>query len=535
MKPNLKSFFEASVSNITGYGDTDIFPFPIENHIIHDKKTELVKLLRQSYSKFEDCFVQFSPSHLSALSPIGNTGFRWATQLDPYWNAYFLGLALSVGADIESQRIPKEKGVVFSYRIKENFDDGQIFDDNVGYKQFIEKSIHMAKDSKFVVVCDIADCYQRIYHHRLENALKQLPQKNSSCGHIMEILANFSNTKSYGLPIGGPAARILVELVLNLTDQLLKSHQIKFSRFADDYHIFVDNVDEAYEKLLFISEKILRNDGLSLQKSKTRVMTSSEFINSQTLVISSEQDASSEIGKLFSLNLKFDPYSPEAEEEYEALKSELKKIDIIGLLNLELAKTRVHGAVTKRIISAIRHLDNNLKEDAVLTLVGNLDSLYPVFPVVAVTIKHCFAGLSDSAKEDVCKKIRERVISKSYIFSTELHAAFAVRILSELKSSENEDVLVTLFNRFNGALVRRDVILAMANWKEFAWLADLQNEYQGLSAWEKRAFIIASYTMGDAGSHWREHMKKQFNPFEKLVRDWAAEQVQKKSDWRIPL
>ena len=218
----------------------------------------------------------------------------------------------------------------------------------MGWRDFISHSIEMAKTAKYVVLCDISDCYHRISHHRLENALEQLPKNTPHSKYIELILKNFSNTNSYGVPVGGPAARLLVELVLSLTDQILKSNGIKFCRYADDYHIFVDSENDAYAKLQFISEKLIKNDGLTIQKSKTRIMSGAEFVTGHTNLVSPDGDGDAEAAKLFSLNLRYDPYSLHADEEYEELRAELDKIDILGLLNRELAKTRVHGALTKK-------------------------------------------------------------------------------------------------------------------------------------------------------------------------------------------
>jgi hypothetical protein len=534
VQQSLKVFFESAIQNVAQLGDTDIFPFPIENHILFDCKKDLVALLRQAYSKFDRCFVQYPPSHISTLSPVGPTGFRWATQQDPFWNAYLLGITLTIASQIENARIPISKDSVFSYRLSPDPADGRIFRDDVTWRDFVKHSIEKAKKTKFVVLCDIADCYQRIYHHRLENALQQLAVKNAAPTQIKTILSHFSGTQSYGIPVGGPAARLLVELVLNLTDQLLKSHQIEFCRYADDYHIFCDSIDEAHEKLQFLSEKLLRNDGLALQKSKTRIMSAAEFIAAQSLLTQPEEEKDSGVNKLFALNLRYDPYSPNAAEEYNELQEELSKIDILGLLNLELAKSRVHGAVARRLVSAVKHLRAEVRESAILTLIENLDSLYSLFPAVAITIKACFSSLSGQAQETICAALRERILKRSYIFGTELHAAFAARILGEQKNSENEDVLVTLYNRFRAPLVRRDIILIMAKWKHFHWLSDQINDYSGASPWERRSFIIASYFMGDRGSHWRDHMRNSFNPFEIVVRDWAATKIQLGS-WDLPI
>jgi hypothetical protein len=41
----MRKFFERAIYNITTHGDTDIFPLPIENHILFDKAKDVVELL----------------------------------------------------------------------------------------------------------------------------------------------------------------------------------------------------------------------------------------------------------------------------------------------------------------------------------------------------------------------------------------------------------------------------------------------------------------------------------------------------------
>lgn len=71
----------------------------------------------------------------------------------------------------------------------------------------------------------------------------------------MRLLGIFSGGASYGLPIGGPAARLLSELLLNQIDHLLLT-KYKFCRFADDYVIAVPDQRSAYAALVFLSEKL---------------------------------------------------------------------------------------------------------------------------------------------------------------------------------------------------------------------------------------------------------------------------------------
>ena len=92
--------------------------------------------------------------------------------------------------------------------------------------------MELARHNKFVVVCDISEFYPRLNHHRLENAIKHLNLRSDVPYKICEFLSNFSGTYSFGIPVGGPAARILSELVLNQIDRLLRAASIEFTDYA---------------------------------------------------------------------------------------------------------------------------------------------------------------------------------------------------------------------------------------------------------------------------------------------------------------
>ncbi|NBK98524.1 MAG: RNA-directed DNA polymerase [Erysipelotrichia bacterium] len=249
MNPELIKAFELAIDNIIKFGDTDVFPFPIESRIIFDKRSDVLKLLENIHTNFEHYIKYTPPQFENMLAPSGYTGFRWATQIDPIWNAYWLGLVLFLSDKIEDARLATDKDYVFSYRIQSNSLDKTLFDSDYGWHKFHEVSLDLASREEygFVLICDISNFYQSVYHHRVENALSKLgnPAKEVE-KNIMNILQQFSNMKSYGLPIGGQASRILAELVLNRTDRLLHSKQIRFCRFVDDYHIFAKTEEEVY-------------------------------------------------------------------------------------------------------------------------------------------------------------------------------------------------------------------------------------------------------------------------------------------------
>ena len=542
-KADFKKAAELAVQNVIKHGDTDIFPFPFENHAFFDKESETVELVVEYDEKFDEYLNQFPPKNVSSLTPVTYSGFRWATQIDPIWNPHFLAAVIAIGKSIEQARISVDDGVVFSYRFEPNAETGDVFSREVGWLQFMRKSLELAEQHPFAVICDISEFYPRLGHHRLENALRQVAGQTPYPKRIMSFLSNYSNTNSFGLPIGGPAARLLSEITINQVDRLLQSKGIAFARFADDYHLFAETREDAYRSLIYLSEKLFINQGLTLQKSKTRIMTSTEF--RVTNPIKDEKKLDEEVAAdpaidhsrsaLMRFSLRFDPYSPTADDDYEALKAEVRKFDIIGMLKEELAKSRVHTSLARKIIAAIKFLTGKAKQDAVLSVMDNCDVLYPIFSSVLMMIDDQFDNLDEATQNKVLDKIRKLIEEDSHVFRVDMHMSFAIRVLAHSNTPEVQFLLQRLFDSRPSEIIRRDIILVMARWGEWYWLSDLKNRYRELSAPERRAFIASSFILKDEGKHWRDHMKKEFDPFEALILKWASEKMHAQQDWSVPL
>lgn len=261
-----RQYLKKSVENVIGHGDTDIFPFPVENLLFNDKKTEVVDLLEKIHKDFDKYISEYPLLHERSLQAVGYYGFRYGTQLDPIWNAYLLALVLSIADDIESARVPVSRKKVFSYRYSFDKEKSSLFNRDSNWLAFNKRATELAKNHKVILKCDISNFYPSIYHHRLENALKKASTNTESIRRILKVLTKISKGVSYGLPVGGPAARLLSELLLNRTDRLMLSEGVEFCRYADDYIVFSNTVEDAYAKLIFISEKLYENEGLAIQK-----------------------------------------------------------------------------------------------------------------------------------------------------------------------------------------------------------------------------------------------------------------------------
>jgi len=238
---------------------------------------------------------------------------------------------------------------------------------------------------------------------------------------------------------------------------------------------------------------------------------------------------------LMRLSVRFDPYSPTAESDYEALKEELVKIDIISLLKAELTESRIHVSLSRKIVAAIRYIDEPQRSDAVLSLIENSELLYPIYANVLLVAKSLYADLREDVQIKIIDRVRNLIKKQSHVMQTELNLSYAVHLLACADGSENEEV----FNKIYGgpkdsSLVRKDVILAMGKLRADYWLSGLKPNFRNLPPAERRAFLLASFTLADEGKHWRQHIRRQLSPFEKLVRDWAAERFQS-STWQIPL
>jgi len=527
----MKNNFKKALLNIVKYGDTDVFPFPFERYLFAEKQNEVLKIFESIHSDLEKALSEFPPLTLVKLSQVGYYGFRQVTMIEPFWNAYFLGLVISMADKIGLSRIPTLEEKVFSYRFDWDEKKCSLFKDSnwIDYKT---KCMELSNSYKFVLQTDISNFYARINHHKLDNELKRLGGNSDTPSRIIKLLSVFSGTISYGLPVGGPASRILAELALNHTDNHLKSRGIPFCRYADDYTIFCNSESEGYKTLILLSEK-LANDQLGLQKSKTKIMNTEEFREIHHFLDpkSTDDEKYDEEQKLLNISIRFDPYSATAVEDYETLKESVRQIDIIGILSKEVNKTTIDQTVTKQAINAIKALEEKDQAHAIMILLDpdNLATLSPVFTTIMRLIRSIYEGINEECASMIDRSILNLFLDDIYLTKIDINLNYIIQVLSISHSQEKEELFIRLYESETNHLLRRQIIIAMANWKCHYWLVDVKNHFSTMTIWERRAFIYASYFLGDEGKHWREHNKTLFSQEEVLIRQWCSERIQSKN------
>lgn len=525
---NIDKAIKAALENVARHGDTDIFPFPFETLLFKDCPEESKKIIAEFHADFQTWLSAYPPQSIPSLTQVGYSGFRWATSIDPFWNVYYLALVLTLAEKIEKVRIPQSAQNVFSYRFEWKEEEAKIFKDST-WIDFRLRCLHLSNSHPVVVQTDISDFYPRIYHHRLENALHRLPDVGDTPKRILSLLGVFSKNVSYGLPVGGPASRILSELALNGVDTLLLRKGVQFCRYADDYAIFCNNKAEAYRILVFLAEKLF-NEGLVLQKKKTRILTSDEF--RQTAQLLDPADATNKLAteeqKLLSISLRYDPYSPNAVDEYEELRGAIHQIDIIGILGREIAKTNIDSIVAKQAVQAIVVLSPAQKIHAVEMLLdeSNLMTLAPVFVTVMRVVKDVYADGTLEFQTKIDELMCDLFTNNFPFLSVEVNLAYYLKTLCGNQTQRKEEILGKLFEDAPNPMIRRLVILIMSKWNCTYWLSDIKNRYGVMTIYERRAFLIASYFLGDEGKHWREFTKSEWKKPDLLLRNWFAKRFQ---------
>jgi len=269
------SSLDWALAHIRKFGDTDIFPVPFEIKPIADRWQEIRKHLEQ---------VNLSTYSVQAaqriLMPKSRVGFRVATQLDPIDSIVYAAIIYEAAPAIEKYRVPKRLKTVFSYRIKPQSDGSLFAIDEYGWQGYHERSSKLAHSGKtnFVLTADIADFYNHIYHHRVNNFLQSAGVPIERTKNIESFLSQLSAKHSRGVPVGPFPSIALAEATLDDVDKFLLSRGITYVRYVDDFRIFTKHKSDAILASHDLTEYLYTAHRLALASAKTGLYAVKTFI-----------------------------------------------------------------------------------------------------------------------------------------------------------------------------------------------------------------------------------------------------------------
>jgi hypothetical protein len=358
-----EELLDRAFSALQHHGNNNFFPDPPEHQTIETNwqaiRSELSAIDLDTYSGYQSC---------EMFAPKSRLNIRRVTQLHPYDLILYTALVLDLRDDITRHRLPPDENTVFSYRA-----DGApadvLYNRNPNYAHFKQRLKELgANDGVLFGITDIADFYPRIYQHRIKNVLLSITS-NSKADQIRcleKMLTRFSDGPSYGIPIGPLASRVLAEAVLIDVDSTLRSLKIEFVRFADDYVIVANKVEDAEYGIRALAETLYLNHGLTLQTAKTKIKTATEYLDS------------------------FEDY-----DEKEQGRREL--IDIVGgyddansydELSVE-AKARIDGLNLSKMLEEALSNDADIDYQEISFILGRLSSLSNP-DLIPIVLRACF-------------------------------------------------------------------------------------------------------------------------------------------------
>ena len=357
LKPELRHF-ERAAREIAEHGDNDTLPFDIDIRFCRDEAQALALVAYGFYSELRDSKAakdnhdRIAELHVYSerlLAPSGPTGFRVITKIHLFWNIYLNGLAIAIAEVLE----PHRSAGAHSYRFLVE-GDKDLFDSTRSWRAFKEETVRQvstAPEHAVIVQTDISSFYEHVSHHYIENFINRLGGDAPAVSkQVNALLSKLFAGRSFGLPVGGQGARILAELFLNQVDAAMGAKGIWANRYVDDYVLVAPDTAEAYRALGVLAQ-CLMDYGLSLNKSKTVFLSAKHYCD---YVDSQLGGDDAEAAKLRKIDLKFDPYSDNPEEDYDSLVETVETLEVRQLLNRELEKALPDSFLVTQIGRTIR-------------------------------------------------------------------------------------------------------------------------------------------------------------------------------------
>jgi Reverse transcriptase (RNA-dependent DNA polymerase) len=506
-----KDHFLRAALEIGHSGDNDTLPYDLDAGFIKEKATDLAALCINLFQSIETGSFGKPANFMNGLSiaaerllvPSGPHGFRITTKIHPFWNLYLNGLGLAIAEANEPQRSTR----AHSYRLTSQ--GPGLFDRSRSWRAYKLATLNegdLAEDRTVVIQTDVASFYEHIYHHRLENVIKDLAPGSTLAMQIDRILSKLAAGRSFGLPVGGQCARILAEVMMTPIDRSLTDAGLIWHRYVDDYTLICRSQQDAYKALSELSHA-LADYGLTLNRSKTTILSAKHYKDFVSVQLGEGDDSSLALREL---DLHFDPYSDNASAEYEKLKQSFDKIDISFLLDLEREKSQPDAFVLAQISRALKFQETGVAVQLCATLLdpNNLDAFRSSWSKI---MRGVYAVRSNQEFAPIFGEIdilldRITVVGR-HLLVPEANMLHFLRAIRFVRTDTRGTFVRQTYDSTRSAAVRRACIDCWKHWADRANFTRLRNQWQNLGADEQRMLWLAAGVFGDEGAKTRDQLR----------------------------
>lgn len=391
---------------ICHHGYSALFPPPPEWTTVADNWPAIKAHLREIDL---DTYKPHKP--LRTFAPKSRANIRVVHLLHPEDLILYTALILIAKDDLEAARLPRRARRVFSYRT-DTRTTNRLYSMRGAYANYRAQLMTKAAKSavKYVSVADIADFYPRIYQHRLENIIMSTAggQRGRDIARVLvkKLILALMDNNSYGIPVGPYASRILGEAILIDVDLFLRSRDIDFVRWVDDYHIFSRSEYAAQSAVFQLGERLFVSHGLTLQTAKTRIWPVGRYRD--TVRAKPEDELTTRDVAISLLGGAGYDEDEVDDAEVQELLSKFHSLDLQGMLmtsvsDQEVVDYQIVRYVLKQV-PKIPGVDNDFKLGILDIVLNNAELLYPVADHVAEYVLS-FGDFTRTEKKRVGEKL----------------------------------------------------------------------------------------------------------------------------------
>jgi len=505
--------FQRAAADIGANGDNDTLPFDVDVRFVNEKQNDLAQLAWLFFRKLSLLPEEALRGQMRSLPifferllvPAGASGFRISTKIHPFWNIYLNGLGVAVAETHEPARHPR----AHSYRYTTT--GNKLFNPENSWRSFREACVvdsEQAGDDAIIVQTDITSFYEHVYHHRIKSLIDELFSEEPSLALQVDLLlGRFSAGRSFGLPVGGQCARILAELLLSEVDKALSDEGLTWRRYVDDYVLISESQQAAYQALARLSHA-LADYGLTLNRTKTTFLTAKHFAAYVKTQLGGDDE---EASKLRDIDLHFDPYSDQPDEDYQELKETVGSLEIKTLLDLELSKSHPDTFLVAQIGRTLKLHTPVVALQLCKTLLSPRN-LHAFRASWATIMRGVAAVRGDKSFEQIFEGLDllldEIPTSSRHLLASDASSLHYLRTLRFKKTDKRGVFIRQLFRESQSVTVQRACIDCWRHWRDRGSFFFARNKWGALDPEQQRMLWLAAGEFDEDGEAFRKQEKR---------------------------
>ena len=499
-----------AIDFVSQHSDGDLFPKVLEMQAVQTLQDDFISQVgAKPLSAFKP------GAHRRFIVPKDEVSYRVATQLDPQDSILLSAIIHEYGNGLESRRLPPYQ--VFSYRFSPTSDEG-FYSHKGAWNKFWSTAYIQGGKSHTVLYCDIADFYNQIYHHVVENQLIESGFPNQAVKWLIALLESTTAQVSRGVPIGPHAVHLIAEATLIPIDNSMATTGLHFLRYADDIFIFCNSQNEARQALASVAAILDKQQRLILQRHKTKFLTASEC-QKLCLTMIEDRPISDDEDAVLKLIFKYSGGNPYKTVWYNQISEEdwmkLTEDVIAGIITDYLTQTPVDYI---RLSWFYRRMSQIGHPGAIEISLTNIERLGPCFANVC----SYFASVQTIEPDD-WRDIGAALIQLLDSPEVKTSEFFRLSILSLFSKNAHIDHFPALASRFQQSdpYARREILLAAKEHKSIDWIRQYKEHFGSMDPWQQRAVLYGASGFPPDERKFFINQCVLDRPFDMVLAKWA--------------